>query len=718
MTKRRVLLWVFGALGALGLAGFAALVWWAFEFAEVNTQARLPRDLTLTPPPADVPPEIAAFSGVWGGDRWDGVLPHALAVERVAADGSADIVYALGMDRLAQSPQSAMRLKGRIARRDLRAILPNGNVLNYRPSADGGLLGTNTAPSGWRSFILLHRISAPDVPALIRIADTRAEPLWQEIDIPETSKIGPTAGAHLTLRATLYRTALPGRQPLIIINHGSAADSSIERTLRFEPQARFFLSLGYSVVIPMRKGRGGSEGPLIETEDLSGNPKLEIDSGIEDIDATVDRMSAEPFVDPKRVVIAGDQRGGLLSVAYAARHPEKTMAAINFSGGWWPPTSHPRSIDAAPLFAPAKPKAGPPVLWLYAGGDPFTPLAEARREFADFIAAGGMGRLVLLPGNAYANHVFSWTAKWQQPVLDFLSQEDQPRAGVGISLVNLRDPVDHGLMQAAIYYPAEAGDEATVAGVWTPDALRDAPPSEGKFPVLLLSHDGGGNRLAHHDLATALARQGFMTIAVTHRADALSNGEDWQTERVMIGREYDLRAALDQVLAMPVLGEHADRDRVGVIGFGFGAYTALLLAGAKPDLSLLLPPERRPNHLELFRDDRVKAALLLAPGPGNLFDAKALEDVSLPVEIYAASDDEVFPPQGNAEKLRAFLPTPPEYLEAAGADHYAFVAPCSEIQRRAAPEICTDPPGFDRVAFHAKLAAAAAAFFREKLTEP
>lgn len=702
-------------LGAAGIAGFAALVWWAFDFAEVNTQARLPSDLALATPAAGVPSEIAAFAGVWGGDRWDGVLPHTLAVERVAADGSADVVYALGMDRLAQSPQTAIRLKGRISGQHLRVMLPNGNVLDYRPDATGGLLGSNTAPSGWRSLILLRRLTAPDIPSIIRAADTRASPLWEEIGIPERASVGDAAGERLTLKATLYRTRLAGRQPLIVINHGSAADSSIGRVLHFEAQARFFLSLGYSVLIPMRKGRGGSGGPLLEREDLSAAPDIEIDSAIEDIDAAVEQMRAEPFVDPRRIVIAGEQRGGLLSLVYATRHPDKTAAVIDFSGGWWPPNSHAPNVDLAKFLAPAKLAGGPPVLRLYADGDPFTPLGEARREFAEFQSAGGAGRLVLLAGNGYANHVFSWTAKWQQPVRDFLTRDDRPRAGVGVSLVNLRDPIDNGVLQAAIFYPAEAGDEATVAGVWTVDALRDAPPSPGKFPVLLVSHDGGGNRMVHHDLATSLARQGFVTIAVTHAGDRLAESDDWQTERVMIGREYELRAALDQVLAMPVLGPHLDANRVGVIGIGFGAYTALLLAGAKPDLTQLLPPEKRPHHLQVFRDVRIKAALLLAPGPGDLFDAAALSALSLPIEIYAAGDDEIFPPRANSEKLRSLLPTAPEYRTADGANHYAFIAPCSEIQRKAAPELCTGAPGFDRVAFHARLAASAARFFDQSL---
>ena len=716
MAKRRILWWLLGVLGAALLAGFGALVWWAWGFAEVNTQARLPDDLTLVPPAADVPPDIAAFAGVWGGDRWDGVLPHTLAVERVQPDGTANIVYALGMDRIAQSPQSARRVTGKISDGHLQVVLPNKDVLDYRPSADGGLLGSSTTPPGWRSFALLHRIDASDTRSLIRAADTRADRLWEEIDIPEHSTVGAAAGQSLTLKGTLYRSAMAGPRPLIVLNHGSAADSSIERMLRYEAQSRYFLALGYSVLIPMRKGRGDSGGPLIETEDLSGTPGVQIDSGVEDIDAAIEYMRGQPFVDPKHIVVAGEQRGGLLSVIYAERHPEKTVGVINVSGGWWPPPNQ-IAETSAQLLAHGERINGPPMLWIYADGDPYYPLPQIEHDFAAFRAQGGNARLVLVAGSSYVNHVFSWAAKWQQAADDFLVHQDHPRTGAGLSLVNLRNPVGNGMIQAAIYYPAEAGDEKTVAGVWVVDALRDAPPSPGQFPILLLSHDGGGNRLAQHDLATALARQGFMVVAVTHPGDGSGNGNDWQTEPVLIGREYDVRAALDQVLTMPVLGEHADPDRVGIIGYGFGAYTALLLAGAKPDLSQILPPENRPHHLELFRDDRIKAALLLAPGPGDLFDAKSLKDVTMPIQIYAARDDEVFPLETNSERLRALLPNPPSYVEAEGADHYAFVAPCSATQRNEAPEVCADRPGFDRAAFHAKLATEIAAFFHRTLAE-
>lgn len=42
----------------------------------------LPKDINIVAPPADLPREIAAFSGKWTG-RWDGVLYSVLIVEEI-----------------------------------------------------------------------------------------------------------------------------------------------------------------------------------------------------------------------------------------------------------------------------------------------------------------------------------------------------------------------------------------------------------------------------------------------------------------------------------------------------------------------------------------------------------------------------------------------------------------------------------------------------------
>lgn len=53
-------------------------------------------DVRITPPAADVPDNLKRWSGLYGGDRWDGVLCNSLAVLRVEKDGSARVQYAFG----------------------------------------------------------------------------------------------------------------------------------------------------------------------------------------------------------------------------------------------------------------------------------------------------------------------------------------------------------------------------------------------------------------------------------------------------------------------------------------------------------------------------------------------------------------------------------------------------------------------------------------------
>ncbi|HLI10128.1 MAG TPA: dienelactone hydrolase family protein [Alphaproteobacteria bacterium] len=421
--------WKFGwkaAIAVLALmAAAAAFGDWVFSFAIFNTGVLLPGDLTLTRPGPDVPPAIAAFAGIWAGDRWDGTVPHALVVERVGADGAADVIYALGSDWASHEVHSYQRLHGEIVNGHLGFVLPNTHQrVDYSFAAGGRLLGRATTPYGWRSYVLLKRIAAPDLATALAAARRRSDPLWQEIRIPEEARVGAAAGQRIELRATLYRSPLPGRRPLIILNHSSPNDDDAKagETLRFEDQARYLLALGYSVVVPMRKGRGGSGGPMEEAADLSDRPapRLQLASGLEDIDAAVDAMAARPDVDPARIVVAGYGRGGLLSVAYAARHPGKVAGAINFSGGWWPAGDKRAALDAE-TFAAAGRSAAVPMLWLYADDDPDYPLSDVARNFDAFRANGGRGLLFVIRDVRVRNiRVFFWTAKWEGVVRDYL----------------------------------------------------------------------------------------------------------------------------------------------------------------------------------------------------------------------------------------------------------------------------------------------------------
>jgi dipeptidyl aminopeptidase/acylaminoacyl peptidase len=43
----------------------------------------------------------------------------------------------------------------------------------------------------------------------------------------------------------------------------------------------------------------------------------------------MEAIQTMPFVDASRIVIGGQSRGGILSVAYAGQHPEQVKGVIN-----------------------------------------------------------------------------------------------------------------------------------------------------------------------------------------------------------------------------------------------------------------------------------------------------------------------------------------------------------------------------------------------------
>jgi predicted dienelactone hydrolase len=64
------------------------------------------------------------------------------------------------------------------------------------------------------------------------------------------------------------------------------------------------------------------------------------------------------------------------------------------------------------------------------------------------------------------------------------------------------------------------------------------------------------------------------------------------------------------------------------------------------------------------------------------------------------------------------LPARHDYHVVLNAGHLAFLIPCPPTLAKARPEVCTDAPGFDRVAFHERFNADVLAFFRAYFVNP
>ncbi len=232
---------------------------------------------------------------------------------------------------------------------------------------------------------------------------------------------------EIRLETYIYRPKLPGRLPTILYSHGSTGAGQFAAKAKAYPtceMVRFFTERGYALVAPNRRGRGDSTGTYVE-ECFGCNPRQYyavgvrgLEEGLKDLDAAFAYTRALPFVDPARIVLAGQSRGGFLSVLYAGQHPDRVRGVVNFSGGWFriapnqPPESVPFMTDR---FRQAGERYGKPMLWLYREGDARFPPSSINQFYESFRSKGGKGSLRIYgndtgrDGHFFVNAPALWT---------------------------------------------------------------------------------------------------------------------------------------------------------------------------------------------------------------------------------------------------------------------------------------------------------------------
>ncbi|HEU0277117.1 MAG TPA: hypothetical protein VFQ95_04780 [Rhodanobacteraceae bacterium] len=322
--------------------------------------------------------------------------------------------------------------------------------------------------------------------------------------------------------------------------------------------------------------------------------------------------------------------------------------------------------------------------------------------------------------------------------------------GVGFAPIVIHDPVNGGTMPGYVFYPSTPSAVVTWVGPYELHARRDATPVAGAKPLVVISHGHGGSDLGHHDLAVYLASHGFVVATLQHPGDNYQDTSGVGTAAVFIGRPIQVRATIGMLLQDPRWKALINPDKIGVAGFSIGGYTALMLVGAVPRFDRIIgfcdahpgnenvctPFRKLKAQLEehggksarqyltsiqdqLHRwggtdDPRVKAAFVMAPW-SLVFDKAGLGAIDRPVYLYDGADDRFQPIQYNTLYAAPLIKTLVGIKLIPGAGHFVFLAPCSAKLAKTAPEICTDPPGVNRVAAHRQINADALAFFRGTL---
>jgi dienelactone hydrolase len=381
------------------------------------------------PLPADMSVQRSAAHGLagtaWAGS-WDDVLKHILIIESVAADGRATVVYAIGGNAAIGIKPQWLRLNGTFDGTTL-VLTRQGFSVTYDLSGTGRLRGTYTNGKV-QSLVVLTKTDMSALQA------SSAKINWSAGDVQRLPTALTEDGKSISLETILYTPPGKGPFPLAVLNHGSTGDGDKPAWFKFTWRHAWLADVlneqGWIVAFPQRRGRGTSDGLYDEgfgTDRAKGYtceaaPTLAgADRALGDIAAAVAALKTRPDVAATRILVGGQSRGGILSVAYAGRHPEQVAGVINFVGGWVGDDCNTAATVNGDLFKQGAAFKGP-TLWLYGNGDPFYATSHSRTNFAGFERAGGSGRFTAfdIPGGN-GHYLINYPSLWTKPLADHLT---------------------------------------------------------------------------------------------------------------------------------------------------------------------------------------------------------------------------------------------------------------------------------------------------------
>lgn len=302
----------------------------------------------------------------------------------------------------------------------------------------------------------------------------------------------------------------------------------------------------------------------------------------------------------------------------------------------------------------------------------------------------------------------------------------------------------------SLWYPAAEGSiETEIRGrSWFRRAAiaHDAPvqPETRPYPLVLLSHGTGGSAAGLEWLARRLVDRGFVALGVNHHGN--TGGEAYRAEgfACLWERAPDLSLMLDrQKDWQGDLAGHIDTRSVFAAGFSAGAYTMMLLLGAVaqfsqfeqsrlkprgprgprefPDLADHIPSLLRTSAAfrdswsrvsQSYRDDRIKAALVCAPGRSvRGFSEESLKAIDRPALILVGDADDTAPVEECSKWLHARLGQSTFRVLPGGLGHYVFLPEGTPLGLSFAEHLFIDPAGIERAAVHDEIAELSGAFF-------
>jgi predicted dienelactone hydrolase len=265
---------------------------------------------------------------------------------------------------------------------------------------------------------------------------------------------------------------------------------------------------------------------------------------------------------------------------------------------------------------------------------------------------------------------------------------------VGSLSLTVADPQNNVNFPALIFYPTATASSPVNFGPYSMDLALNAQVQGEYRPLIVISHGSGSTPLVYRNLATFLAKQGFVVAMPEHPGNNRSDNSLDGTVANLEQRPRHLRLTMDAVLSDPRLTPHVDAHHVALIGHSLGAYTALALAGAQAWSGL-------GQRIEVEADSRIQALVLMAPVSAFFSPNDSLRNVHVPILMFAGTEDRVTP-KWQTQLILDLIPGRDQVIfhAIAHAGHYSFLSPFPAAMKRPDFPPSQDPPGFDRERFH------------------
>lgn len=216
------------------------------------------------------------------------------------------------------------------------------------------------------------------------------------------------------ITVTIWRDDAIKKAPYLLFSHGRAGtDQEREKFGRSSEKrnSEYFVSKGFTVILPTRIGYGVSGGPDADYSGACGNKnylearKVAIDQSKQVLNHVFDFS----YIDRTKGIVVGQSVGGFTTIGLSAENISGLKGAINFAGGdGGDPIKSAEKPCGDYLIKDTFAKYGAsnkvPTLWLYSVNDKFWGEQLPKDWFAAFQKAGGKGQFISLPAYKEDGH--------------------------------------------------------------------------------------------------------------------------------------------------------------------------------------------------------------------------------------------------------------------------------------------------------------------------